>query len=81
MDDLDDDKGKPDCFNGEYHDWTHVEAWLGQPAYNYCAVCGHREMNDPGITITIDDMPEEVIYEWLYGKPLWPDVIGDDTNG
>jgi hypothetical protein len=32
------------------------------------------------IEITIDDIPEEFIYEWLYGEPLWPDVIGGDDE-
>jgi hypothetical protein len=32
------------------------------------------------IEITIDDIPEELVYEWLYGELLWPDVIGDKDN-
>jgi len=38
------DRGEPTCFNNEYHDWTHVEAGEGKPAYNYRATCGYREV-------------------------------------
>lgn len=38
--------------------------------------------NDPEITITIEDIPEELVYWWLYGEALWPDVIGGtDADG
>lgn len=44
MDDPDDERGLPNCLNGEYHDWSYYEAWMGQPAYHYCATCGYQEL-------------------------------------
>jgi hypothetical protein len=38
------------------------------------------KFNDAEIEITIDDIPEEFVYQILYGEPLWPDVIGDKAT-